>query len=107
MRLHDHRRCALRRTLVILLSAAFICAPARAAEKTLSKDIARKAIMRVAGLELKKSAVQIKQVSGASAPVEVSAAIKTAFHFKQRADGSWQVVEVRVGDRQWEDIDLL
>jgi len=104
---HEKKYCSHRRALVVLLVTTVLCAPLRAAEKTLRKDVARQAIMRVAGLKLKKSAVRIKQVSGASAPVEVSASVKTAFHFKRRGDGSWQVEEVRVGDRQWEDIDQL
>ena len=108
MRLLTKRSCSrCHSAFVTALVAAFICMPTGAAEKTLSKKIAQQAIMRVGGLTLKKSAVQIKAVSGLSAPVEVSAAVKTAFHFKRRADGSWQVVEVRVGDRQWEDIDQL
>ena len=107
MQRHEKKYCAHRRALVVFIITTFICAPLHAAEKTLSKDTARKAIMRVAGLQLKKSAVEIKQVSGANAPVEVAATIKTAFHFERRGDGSWQVVEARVGDRQWEDIDLL
>jgi Type II secretion system (T2SS), protein G len=101
------RSCSRRRALCLLLVTVFICAPLSAAEKTLSKKVAQQAIMRIGGLALKKSAVQIKQVSGTSAPVEVSAAVKTAFHCKRRGDGSWQAVEVRVGDRQWEEIDLL
>jgi hypothetical protein len=75
--------------------------------KVISKDTARKAIMRVAGLELKKSAVQVRAVAGTSESPEVSATLQTIFRFKQPVAGGWQAVEVRVGDRQWEEIDLL
>lgn len=94
-------------SLVALLITTLICAPLSAAEKRLSKESARRALMHVGGLELKKSEVVVKEVSGVSAPVEVEAALKTAFHLRQRDDGSWQAVEVRVGDRQWEDVELL
>ncbi len=73
----------------------------------ISKDTARKAITRVAGLELKNSDVQIKALSGTGTTAEVVAAIKTAFQLQQNDQGQWQAVEVRVGDRQWEEIDLL
>jgi hypothetical protein len=75
--------------------------------KVISKDTARKAITRVAGLELKKSAVQVRAVAGTSESPEVSGTLKTVFRFKQTDAGQWQAVEVRVGDRQWEEIDLL
>jgi Type II secretion system (T2SS), protein G len=98
-----------RRALTLLLSIAFICAPVRAADKvkTINKDAARKTITRVAGLELKKSAVRVKAITGTSAAAEVAATVKTAFRFSQDEKGQWQVLEVRVGDRQWEEIDLL
>lgn len=102
-------RLTCHRALTLLLSAAFICAPARAADKikTINKDTARKTITRVAGLELKKSAVRVTAITGTSATAEVAATVKTVFRFSQDDKGRWQVLEVRVGDRQWEEIDLL
>ncbi len=81
----------------------------RAADKvkTVKKDDARKAIMRVAGLELKKSAVEVRAITGTETAAEVAAALKTAFRFSKDDKGRWQVFEVRVGDRQWEDFELL
>lgn len=105
--LHEQTHSTLRRTFTVLLSVAFICAPAPAASKILSKDAARKAITRVAGLELKKDAVQVKAVTGTGTAVEVAATIKTAFRLQQAENGGWRVVEVRVGDRAWEEFDLL
>jgi hypothetical protein len=98
-----------RRALTLLLSTAFICAPLHAADKvkTISKDTARKTITRVAGLELKKSAVRVTAITGTSATAEVAATVKTVFRLSQDDKGAWRVLEVRVGDRQWEEIDLL
>ncbi len=107
MRLQRQRQFTLRRTLALLLGVACLCVPTRAAEKILSKDAARKAITRVAGLELPKDAVRIKAVTGTGTAVEVAATIKTAFRLQQTEAGQWRVVEVRAGDRQWEEIELL
>ena len=90
--------------ICVLCAAATLAAPKN---KVISNDTARKAIIRVAGLELKKSAVRVKEVTGTATTPEVSATIKTAFRFKRNDTGQWQTVEVRVGDRQWEEIDLL
>src|ERR1041384_6293394 len=79
MQRHQKNCCSSRRALVVFIITTFICAPLHAAEKTLSKDTARQAIMRVAGLQLKKSAVEIKQVSGANAPLEVAGNNKKGF----------------------------
>ncbi len=108
MYFHPQRQAIPYRARAVLLSVVFICVPTtRAAEKILSKDAARKAIARVAGLELKKDAVRVKEVTGTGASVEVSATIKTAFRLQQSGAGQWRVVEVRVGDRQWEESELL
>ncbi|HEX8179917.1 MAG TPA: type II secretion system protein GspG [Pyrinomonadaceae bacterium] len=104
-----------RTTRLIRHSVALICAlyvattttTVVAQNKLVSKDTARKAITRIAGLELKKGDVKVTEVSGAGATPEVAATIKTAFRLRQAADGQWQAVEVRVGDRQWEEIELL
>ncbi len=104
---HPHRQFTPRVALAVLLTVAFSLLPMHAAEKILSKDAARKAIIRVAGLELKKDAVRVNAVTGTSANVEVAATIKTAFRLQQNGVGQWRVVEVRVGDRQWEEIEPL
>jgi hypothetical protein len=99
-----------RRVLTLLVSAACLYgAPVRAADKVkiINKDTARKTITRVAGLELKKSAVRVTAITGTSAAVEVAATVKTVFRFSKDDKGQWQAWEVRVGDRQWEEIDLL
>ncbi len=107
MHFHQQKQFTLRSAVAALLSIAFICVPTCAAEKILSKDAARKAITRVAGLELPKDTVRIKEVTETGTTVEVAATIKTAFRLQQTAGGGWRVVELRAGDRQWEEIELL
>lgn len=79
------------------------------AQKKLSEKEARRLIAALPGVELKTSAVRIKNISppGATATAEVTAGIKTAFRFRKNDRGGWVVAEVRVGDRQWEDVELL
>jgi hypothetical protein len=69
---------------------------------------ARELIQNIAGANLKKDQVQIKNISGGvgSGGVIVEAQIETSFRFEKGKDG-WQIAEVRLGDRQWESFELI
>lgn len=73
-------------------------------------DVARirQLLQTVAGANLKKQQVEIKSIAngvgGDNAVVE--ARLETAFRFA-RASGAWQVAEIRLGDQQWESIELI
>jgi hypothetical protein len=101
---------------VALLVVASSSVGSAKTEKGLKASDARKLILSLPGVSLNKSAVRVKEVSTTGATAETVAQVRTAFRFqKGRADESgkkieddrWFVNEVRVGDRQWEDIDLL
>ncbi|MGH9941081.1 MAG: type II secretion system protein GspG [Pyrinomonadaceae bacterium] len=103
------------RTILVLFAVGLcLCAAyqagrafASAAEKGLSRDEARKLIAGVAGLELKKDAVNVTEVSTFGSSATAVAQVETAFRFNQDGRGKWRVAEIRTGDRQWEDVELL
>ncbi|MCA1568030.1 MAG: type II secretion system protein GspG [Acidobacteria bacterium] len=109
-------RNTTQRTIFILSVCAALCAFAAgsaggiataAAEKAIKKDDARKLIAAVSLFELNKEAVTIKEISPPGAVATVLAGVKLGFRFVKDAAGSWRVLEVRTGDRQWESFDLL
>ncbi|MEP6568476.1 MAG: type II secretion system protein GspG [Acidobacteriota bacterium] len=81
------------------------CADAR---PDLSSSQVRKALTRIAGFELKSSAVRVKSVSaGSASAAEVSAEIQTVFKFETDKEGAWRVAEIRTAQDRWEDVDLI
>ncbi len=73
----------------------------------LSPGEARRLIATVGGLRLPKENVHIRRIDslgGRDAVVE--AFVLTAFKFTRR-DDEWEITEVRVGDRQWESVELV
>ncbi len=106
------RRMILSLCVCVALSCAFVAgragsAAGAAAEKAIKKDDARKLIAAASVLELNKEAVTIKEISPPGAVASVLAGVKLGFRFARDEAGSWRVVEVRTGDRQWESFDLL
>lgn len=68
---------------------------------------ARQRIASALGLE-KEDGVRIKSISpGFGGQATVDATIETTFRFAEQKDGTWQAVDVRLGDRQWESLELL
>ncbi|MCS6816915.1 MAG: type II secretion system protein GspG [Blastocatellia bacterium] len=73
----------------------------------LSPGEARRLIATVGGIQLPKENVHVRRIDrlgGRDAVVE--AFVLTAFKFTRR-DNEWEVTEVRVGDRQWESVELV
>lgn len=77
------------------------------AEKAIKKDDARKLIAAVSIFELNKEAVTIKEISPPGAVATVLASVKLGFRFVRDEAGTWRVIDVRTGDRQWESFALL
>ncbi|HZS07271.1 MAG TPA: type II secretion system protein GspG [Blastocatellia bacterium] len=75
---------------------------------TLDAGRARDILRHLGGGELSKDQVRIKSVSPGPAgnDVIVEAQVETAYRFAQTPDG-WKVAEVRLGDRQWESVELV
>jgi hypothetical protein len=95
---------------LVALSLLICLAPARragAAKSGLKKSDAQKLIAALSLLELDKGAVEVKEISSTETAATVTAAVKMGFRFEHDAGGVWHVREVRVGERQWEDFDLL
>ncbi|HLL74737.1 MAG TPA: type II secretion system protein GspG [Pyrinomonadaceae bacterium] len=98
----------LRKTLTLAASAALACLllPPPAAAK-LGKGDARKLIAALSVFELNSGAITIKEISSTDSEATVLASVRAAFRFARGEGGRWRAVEARVGDRQWEDFDLL
>ena len=73
----------------------------------LSAKEARRLIARMAGINLPSDSVRIKDVSSMGNSATVTAQVETAFRFEKDSNGKWRVVEIRTGDRRWEDLDTL
>ena len=67
---------------------------------------ARELIQNIAGANLTKDQVQIKNISGGAGGVIVEAQIETAFRLTKGKDG-WRIAEARLGAGQWESFDLI
>ena len=91
---------------IAVLACAFVITSTRAAGDLTPKE-ARRLIARMAGIQLPSDAVRIKEVSAMGNSATVVAQVETAFHFDKGGDGKWRVVEIRTGDRRWENVDML
>ena len=97
-----------RKTLTLAASfAALACLLAPAAAAKLGKGDARKLIAALSVFELNSGAVTVKEIRSTEAEATVLAGVRVAFRFTRGEGGRWRADEVRVGDRQWEDFDLL
>jgi hypothetical protein len=69
---------------------------------------ARELLRNLGGAELEREQVRIKSVSpgiGGGGTI-VEAQIETAVRFAEQG-GEWRAAEIRVGDRQWESVELI
>lgn len=78
------------------------------AADTIGARQARELIQNIAGANLTKDQVQIKNITGGvgAGGVIVEAQIETAFRFTKGKDG-WRIVEARLGAGQWESFELI
>lgn len=69
---------------------------------------ARDLLRKLGGADLKAEQVRIKTISGGlgGSDTIVEAQIETAVRFKQTR-GQWQVEDIRLGDREWESVELV
>jgi hypothetical protein len=72
----------------------------------LTPSEARKLIAHLAGIELPSNAVRIKEISPMGSAAVVIAQVETAFRFQKKSE-KWQVIEIRTGDRNWEEVETL
>ncbi|QQS46845.1 MAG: hypothetical protein IPM66_23670 [Acidobacteriota bacterium] len=107
-----NKKLKLPRYLILVLPAAAICLTAFTAAFTAADVLgvrqAREVLQKMAGANLKSDQVRIKNISSGigGGGVIVEAQIETAFRLVQEKK-DWKVVEVRLGDRQWESFELI
>jgi hypothetical protein len=90
----------------VVAGAVFLATHSRAAGDLTPKE-ARKLIARMAGIELPSDAVRVKDISTAGNSAVVVAQVETAFRLVKGDQDKWRIVEIRTGDRRWEDLDTL
>ena len=90
---------------LLLASGAFWLANA---SDTIGVKQARELIQNIAGANLSKDQVQIKNISSGvgGGGVVVEAQIETAFRLTKGKDG-WRITEARLGAGQWESFELI
>lgn len=89
---------------LLVVMGAFFCGVL--AQDGLSPGHARRLIATVGGARLPEENIHIRRIDtffGRDAVVE--AFVLTAFKFTRR-DGKWEITDVRIGDRQWESVEL-
>src|SRR5262245_33000962 len=90
-------------TVLAMASVWMFAAP----DEPLTAKKARELILQIAGANLRKDQVVIKEVvSGVSGDMVVDAQIETSFRMTKE-NGDWRIAEIRLGDRQWESFDLI
>jgi Type II secretion system (T2SS), protein G len=78
-----------------------------APDDRLSVKKARELIQQIAGANMAKDRVVIKEVvGGVNGDMIVDAQIETSFRMT-RDNGDWRIAEIRLGDRQWESFELI
>ena len=74
----------------------------------LSSSRARRALTRMAGIELPGSAVRVRTVNDTSkTTADVTAELRMVFRFEQGNTGRWRAAEVRIGPDRWEEVGLI
>jgi Type II secretion system (T2SS), protein G len=93
-------------TAACLLAASVILSAE--AGNTLNAARARDILRRLGGAELPKAQVRVINVQPGltGREVVVEAQVETAYRFMNTATG-WKIAEVRLGDRQWESVELV
>jgi hypothetical protein len=93
--------------VLFLVILSFLPCVGCGAKRRLSETTARNAVMESLGLKLKKENMQVSKVSQVSDEhAVVEATVKTGFKF-DLVNNRWVLREVRIGDRKWEDVDLV
>jgi hypothetical protein len=114
------RVLTLTAAVIFALAGAFEASAQRRPRPALSEGDARRAIAATPGFELRTGAVKVREVSArGETPVRVAAEVTLGFRFARVADEGaaqntglfrqtrWRAVELRAGDRRWEEFDLL
>ena len=67
----------------------------------------RRLLQRLGGADFETRQVEIRKISpGIGGEAIVEARIETAYRFRKQ-DDDWEVAEIRLGDRQWESLELI
>jgi len=94
--------------LMAVMAVSILALALRAgAAGDLTPKEARKLIARMAGIELPSDAVRVKEISVSGNSAVVVAQVETAFRLVKGDKDKWRIVEIRTGDRRWEDLDTL
>lgn len=98
---------ALRQSLISVILAVGIALGAKPPADHLDANTARSLLQTILGSDLKKNQIVIKNIKSESSdnPI-VEAQVETAYRFSRDGKG-WKIADVRLGDRQWESLELI
>jgi len=85
--------------VLVMLSAA-------CGGRTVSRSSAKALIAELDAGSLGKDAVTVESVTQSGGSLVVETRVKSAFRL-ERSAGRWEVKEIRVGNREWEDVGVL
>jgi hypothetical protein len=99
-------------TKILILCLSAFCALAISSSAQASGDLSakqlRKLITHLAGIALPSNAVRVTKSSSVdAATIEATAEIETAFRLEQNEKRQWRVAEIRTGQNQWEEIEVI
>src|SRR5258708_17528535 len=93
---------------LLVLSLCLAFASGADSKETIGRKEARRVISHFAGSSLSKSAVIIKQITSSDArSADVQAEMTLAFRMTALENHKLHLAEVRLGNNQWEDVDLI
>lgn len=101
-----HRTAAPCLRPLALLLCLLAPAPPLAA-KGIKKGDAQKAIAATPPFTLRTGNVVVKEINSTETSAVVRAGLRVAFRFERDKGGAWRVVQMRSGDRQWEEFDVV
>lgn len=90
-----------------LLASESVAEPPISSLSSLEVGTVRRLLQRLGGADFESNQVEIRKISpGIGGEAIVEARIETAYRLRKQ-DGDWEVAEVRLGDRQWESLELI
>jgi Type II secretion system (T2SS), protein G len=91
---------------LLFLAGVFALVSAACGGRSVNKNSARALIAGIQATSVGKDSVTVDSVTQAGSSMVVETQVKTAFRL-EKTKGEWKVKEIRIGDREWESLDVL
>ncbi|MEW5974343.1 MAG: hypothetical protein AB1898_00930 [Acidobacteriota bacterium] len=91
-----------------MLISSFALVAACGGGRQLSQDTVKKRIQELSILQIKDKKIQVQRIEQTDQEHAVAEAdLKLAFKFSKTAGADWQIEAIRLGDRDWLDMDVF